>query len=52
VVHDLLHAATAVGVLAVLNLVPLTLRERRGGPAFQTNGRLALDALRVVRARS
>ncbi len=50
VVHNLLWAATLGGVFGVLNLVPLTIHERRGGPVIRTDGRLALDALRVVRA--
>ncbi len=50
VFHDLLWAATLGGVFGVLNIVPLTLQERRGGPSFRTDGGLALDALRVARA--
>jgi hypothetical protein len=34
----------------MLNLVPLRLQERRDGPSVRTDGRLALDALRVARA--
>jgi hypothetical protein len=48
--HDLLWAATLGGVFGVLNLVPLSFHERRDGPAVRTDGRLALDALRVARA--
>jgi hypothetical protein len=50
VLHDALWAATLGGVFGVLNLVPLSLRERRDGPTVRTDGRLALDALRVARA--
>jgi len=52
IVHGLLWAATGVGVFGVLNLGPLTLHERRDGPVVQTDGRLALDALRIARALS
>jgi membrane-associated protease RseP (regulator of RpoE activity) len=48
--HDLLWVATLVGVTGVLNLVPLRFQERRHGPTLRTDGRLALDALRVARA--
>lgn len=48
--HDVLWTATVLNVGGVLNLVPLRLQERRGGPMLRTDGRLALDALRVVRA--
>ena len=49
VVHDLLWAATAWGAVLAFNLVPMTLTKRRGGPTtFKSDGRLALDALRVV----
>jgi hypothetical protein len=48
--HALLWTATLGGVFAVLNLVPLTIHERRGGPAFQTDGRVELDAVRLARA--
>jgi hypothetical protein len=47
--RDLLWAATGDSAFAVLNLVPLTLSERRGGSALRTDGRIALDALRVER---
>jgi hypothetical protein len=50
VLRDLLWAATLGGVFAVLNLVPLRLQEGRNGPTIRTDGRLALDALRVARA--
>lgn len=48
--HDVLWAATFAGIFGVLNLVPLTFQERRDGPSVRTDGRLALDALRVARA--
>ena len=48
--HNLLWAATAGGVFGVLNLVPLSYQEGREGPSVRTDGRLALDALRVARA--
>jgi hypothetical protein len=50
VVSNLLWAATFAGAFGVLNLVPLRFQERRDGPALRTDGRLALDALRVARA--
>jgi hypothetical protein len=50
VVFNMLWAATAAGAACVLNLVPLTLQERRGGAWLRTDGRVALDALRVARA--
>lgn len=48
--HDLFWAATLAGGFGVLELVPLTLQERRRGPSIRTDGRLALDALRAARA--
>jgi Zn-dependent protease len=48
--HSVLWAATFAGAFGVLNLVPLTLQEGRDGPPLRTDGRLALDALRVARA--
>ncbi len=48
--HDLLWAATLAGVVGVLNLVPLRFQEKRRGPTLRTDGRLALDALRIGRA--
>jgi hypothetical protein len=50
IVHDLLWAATGCSAFGVLNLVPLTLSERRGGTTLRTDGRLALDALRADRS--
>jgi len=49
-IHNLLWAMVLGGVFGVLNLVPLELEERRSGPRVRTDGRLALDALRVARA--
>jgi hypothetical protein len=46
--HDLLWTCTLGSVFAVLNLIPFTYRERRDGPRLQTDGRLALDAARVL----
>ncbi|MDQ3678114.1 MAG: hypothetical protein M3401_15180 [Actinomycetota bacterium] len=48
--HDLLWATTFGSAFAVLNLVPFTYQERRYGPTHQSDGRLALDAARAVRA--
>jgi hypothetical protein len=50
VLHDILWTATLAGAFAVLNLIPIRLQERRNGPVVRTDGRLALDALRVARA--
>jgi hypothetical protein len=50
VLHDLLWSATLGGVFGALNIIPLTIHEGRDGPAVRTDGRLALDALRVARA--
>jgi hypothetical protein len=50
IVHNALWSLTFCGLYGVANLVPLTLRERRGGPATRTDGRLALDAARVLRS--
>jgi len=50
-VHDLLWATVAGGVFGVLlNIVPFEFQERRHGPVLRTDGRLALDALRVARS--
>ena len=49
-VHDLLWCSVAGGLLGVLNLLPFTLRDRSG--AIQSDGRVAFDALRVVRQLS
>jgi hypothetical protein len=50
VVHDLLWTATLAGVFGVLNIIPLSIQERRGGPSLQTDGRVVLDAVRLARA--
>ena len=51
IVHDVLWAATGYGIFCgVLNLMPISLKDRRDGPTVRTDGRLALDALRVARA--
>jgi hypothetical protein len=53
VLHPLLWAAVFDSVFAVANLIPLRLRERRGGPAFNTDGMVALSALALIlRGRS
>jgi len=50
VLHDALWALTLAGAFGwLLNLVPMTVLERRDGPAFRTDGRLILDALRASR---
>jgi hypothetical protein len=48
VVHALLWAAVLDSVFGVANLIPLRMRERRGGPAFSTDGMLALSALAMM----
>ncbi|MDQ3937989.1 MAG: hypothetical protein M3253_04835 [Chloroflexota bacterium] len=50
VLHDLMWATTFGSAFAVLNLVPFAYQERRDGPTHQSDGRLALDAARAVRA--
>jgi hypothetical protein len=50
VAHDLLWAATAGSVVAVLNILPFEFQERRGGPRLRTDGRIALEAARARRA--
>ena len=50
VLHGLLWAATAVGIICVLNLIPFELQDRKDGPVMRSDGWLALDALRVLRA--
>jgi membrane-associated protease RseP (regulator of RpoE activity) len=49
-VHHLLWAGVVTGVCGVLNLVPFEFQDRRDGPRMRTDGRVALDALRVTRA--
>jgi hypothetical protein len=48
--HDLLWAAAVTNLAACVSIVPLELRERRGGPRLRTDGRLVLDAVRARRA--
>jgi hypothetical protein len=50
--NHLFMAATLAGAFGVLNLVPISFQERRGGATVRTDGGLALDALRVARALS
>jgi hypothetical protein len=50
VAHDLVWAAILGNLFAVLNLIPLELQERADGPRLHTDGRLALDAARTLRA--
>lgn len=50
IAHGVAWAAVLASAFGVLNLIPLTLRERRDGPSLQTDGRLALDAARVLRS--
>jgi hypothetical protein len=50
IAHGLAWAAVLASAFGVLNLIPMTLQERRGGPNVQTDGRLALDAARVLRS--
>lgn len=49
-VHHLIWATTLGGTFAVLNLIPFEYQERRDSPPLQTDGRLALDAARTLRA--
>jgi hypothetical protein len=48
VIHALLWATVFNSVFAVANLIPLRLRERRGGPAFSTDGMIVLSALAMM----
>jgi peptidase M50-like protein len=48
VLHGLLWAVWFESFYAVLNVIPFSLRERRRGPAFRSDGRIALDALRCA----
>ena len=50
VLHGLLWAATSAGVVGGLNLVPLSLRDRRDAQPIASDGRIALEAARVLRA--
>jgi Zn-dependent protease len=45
VLHDALWAATGLGIAGVLNLIPVTVEKRRGGPLMKSDGRMLLDAL-------
>ena len=47
-VHGLLWAVTVMGLVGALPILPLVLQERPGGPRLRTDGRLALEAARVV----
>lgn len=49
IAHDFLWAAVGTGVFGVLNLIPLEFQDPRDGPRLRTDGRLAIDALRVSR---
>lgn len=48
--HDLLWATTLGSVFAILNLVPFAYQDRRNGPTHHSDGRVALDAARTLRA--
>jgi hypothetical protein len=48
-VHDLAWMTVFVNLWGVLNVIPFRLQDRRSGPAHPSDGRLALDALRVIR---
>lgn len=50
VAHDLAWAAVFGNGVGVLNLIPLRLQERPDGARMHTDGRLALDAARTLRA--
>jgi hypothetical protein len=53
VLHLLLWAATLQGLFgALLSLIPMSLQERRGGPAIRNDGRLVLDILRSPTAQT
>lgn len=47
-VHALLWVAVFASVFAVANVFPLRLRQRRGGPAFNTDGMVALTAVAMM----
>ena len=49
-VHDLLWCSVYGGLLGVLNLLPFTFRD--GSGSIQSDGRVAFDAMRVVRQLS
>jgi hypothetical protein len=50
VIHDLLWAMVGLSVVCALNILPFRFQERRGATLYQSDGRLALDALKVARA--
>jgi hypothetical protein len=50
VVAGLLWTATLVGIVGVLNIVPFRYQTSRRAPAWRSDGRLALDAARVLHA--
>lgn len=50
IIHGLAWGAVGASIVGVLNLIPITFEERRNGPKVQTDGRLALDAVRVMHA--
>ena len=47
-VHGFLWAVVALSFGGILTLIPFTFEERRNGPQMRTDGRLALDALKVI----
>jgi hypothetical protein len=49
VLHDLLWGIVFTSVGGVLTVIPFVFQERRDGPRLRTDGRLALDALKVIR---
>jgi hypothetical protein len=50
--HDLLWAATVVGFIAALSMLPLEVKERHSGAHLRTDGRVALEAMRAKRSLS
>jgi hypothetical protein len=50
--HDLLWAATVLGFIAALSVVPLEVQQRKSGAHLRTDGRVALEAVRARRALS
>ena len=48
-VHDLLWVAVLPSFWGVLNLIPFKFDDRDGSLPFESDGRMALDALRVIR---
>ncbi len=47
--HDVLWAVVFVSLAGVGNLVPLTFDANKPGESYETDGRVALSALRVIR---